>query len=159
MRKPANPHTHHLTSGYVSVGNMYPTPARVPNNMFISPVSPQGSLSIDSSRIPQPLKDRVPIPPAQFSNTDVHTTISVSRPVESKDLPWSVDALQGFLDYPDSTPTVTGQLPSSSGDGNGTFSDWAKQLISADDGLEPNWSEILADVDAADARSKVCSLT
>ena len=45
-------------------------------------------------------------------------------------------------------------------DGHAKGTEWlelAEQLISVDDGLDPNWSELLADANAADARSKVCS--
>ncbi|KAK4852626.1 hypothetical protein QYF36_025597 [Acer negundo] len=156
MTNPVILQTRPSASNGVTVGHMFSSSSRVPNNMFISSVSPHESHSQNSPFISQSTK--------HFSTSEVHSTVLINHHLdENKDLSWCADdPLQEFLDFPGNVPVQTGLLESNAGDtsfdghAKGTeWQEWADQLISVDDGLDPNWSELLADANAADARTKV----
>ncbi|KAK2638019.1 hypothetical protein Ddye_025814 [Dipteronia dyeriana] len=139
----------------VTVGHMFSSSSRVPNNMFISSVSPHERHSQNSPFISHST--------THFSTSEVHSTALINHHLEeNKDLSWCADdPLQEFLDFPGNVPVQTGLLESNAGDtsfdgqAKGTeWQEWADQLISVDDGLDPNWSDLLTDANAADARSK-----
>nr|GMD61069.1 protein PHOSPHATE STARVATION RESPONSE 1-like isoform X1 [Ipomoea batatas]GMD73088.1 protein PHOSPHATE STARVATION RESPONSE 1-like isoform X1 [Ipomoea batatas] len=67
--------------------------------------------------------------------------------------PWSTDSLTDFLDYPINTPAHSGQLQDL-GKRN-DWQEWADQLITDDDALAANWSDIIADTSTADPKPKV----
>ncbi|KAL5768122.1 hypothetical protein ACOSP7_014702 [Xanthoceras sorbifolium] len=161
MTNPIIPQTCPSAPNCVTVGHMFSSSSRVPNNMFISSVSPHERHLRNSPFISQSPRDRAAFSPTHFSTSEVHST-PINYAEENKDIPWCVDPLQGFLDFPENVPVQTGLLESNTGDtafdhhAKGTeWQEWADQLISVDDGLDPNWSEVLADVNAADSRSKV----
>nr|GLL42733.1 protein PHR1-LIKE 1-like isoform X1 [Ipomoea trifida] len=79
--------------------------------------------------------------------------------------PWSTDSLTDFLDYPINTPAHSGQLQCSNnadcaitsedlGKRN-DWQEWADQLITDDDALAANWSDIIADTSTADPKPKL----
>lgn len=82
--------------------------------------------------------------------------------------PWSTDSLTDLLDYPINTPTHSGQLEcSNSADcaitsmdlgKRNDWQEWADQLITDDDALAANWSDIIADTSTANPKPKVDSL-
>ncbi|KAI9184857.1 hypothetical protein LWI28_001828 [Acer negundo] len=149
MTNPVILQTRPSASNGVTVGHMFSSSSRVPNNMFISSVSPHESHSQNSPFISQSTK--------HFSTSEVHSTALINHHLdENKDLSWCADdPLQEFLDFPGNVPVQTGLLESNDGHAKGTeWQEWADQLISVDDGLDPNWSELLADANAADARTK-----
>ncbi|KAK3200765.1 hypothetical protein Dsin_024180 [Dipteronia sinensis] len=155
MTSPVILQTRPSAANGVTVGHMFSSLSTVPNNMFISSVSPHERHSQNSPFISQST--------THFSTSEVHSTALINHHLEeSKDLSWCADdPLQEFLDFPGNAPVQTGRLESNAGDtafdghAKGTeWQEWADQLISVDDGLDPNWSDLLADVNAADARSK-----
>lgn len=136
--------------------------SRFPDNMHFSSVSPHGRYSQNSPFISQSLRDEARLRSTHFSPSEGQPTPLINHPEENKDNSWCIDPLQDFLDFPENDPGQTGLLESNTGD---IASDdrakriewWADQLISVEDGPEPNWSEVLADVNVTDAREKVCS--
>lgn len=71
---------------------------------------------------------------------------------EQKDMSWPEDQLQGFFDFPVPDP----QAESSSSRAKTEWPDWANQMISVDDdGLEPNWSDLLVDPSVLNQDSKI----
>ncbi|XP_024035076.1 protein PHR1-LIKE 1 isoform X1 [Citrus clementina] len=136
--------------------------SRFPDNMHFSSVSPHGRYSQNSPFISQSLRDEARLRSTHFSPSEGQPTPLINHPEENKDNSWCIDPLQDFLDFPENDPGQTGLLESNTGD---IASDdrakriewWADQLISVEDGPEPNWSEVLADVNVTDARQKVCS--
>ncbi|CAA7041134.1 unnamed protein product [Microthlaspi erraticum] len=68
----------------------------------------------------------------------------VNQPQEEhKDMSWSQDQLQGFFDFP--LPDPQAESSRAMVHSKGEWPDWANQLISVGDGVEPNWSELLGD--------------
>lgn len=136
--------------------------SRFPDNIHFSSVSPHERYSQNSPFISQSLRDEARLRSTHFSPSEGQATPLINHPEENKDNSWCIDPLQDFLDFPENDPGQTGLLESNTGD---IASDdrakriewWADQLISVEDGPEPNWSEVLADVNVTDARQKVCS--
>lgn len=136
--------------------------SRLPGNMHFSSVPPHEMYSQNSPFISQSLRDEARLRSTHFSPSEGQPTPLINHPEENKDNSWCIDPLQDFLDFPENDPGQTGLLESNTGD---IASDdrakriewWADQLISVEDGPEPNWSEVLADVNVTDARQKVCS--
>lgn len=99
---------------------------------------------------------RTSTPPVGFPHTEVQPTALTDIPKESKDGPWDANQLQDFLIYSENVPSQNCQVESSGGvmgsEDQSTRSDWqwAEQLISVDEALDPDWSKILADVDTTD---------
>lgn len=136
--------------------------SRFPDNIHFSSVSPHERYSQNSPFISQSLRDEARLRSTHFSPSEGQATPLINHLEENKDNSWCIDPLQDFLDFPENDPGQTGLLESNTGD---IASDdrakriewWADQLISVEDGPEPNWSEVLADVNVTDARQKVCS--
>uniref|UniRef100_A0A1J3H5D7 Protein PHR1-LIKE 1 n=1 Tax=Noccaea caerulescens TaxID=107243 RepID=A0A1J3H5D7_NOCCA len=73
-----------------------------------------------------------------------HSLPLVNQPQEEhKDMSWSQDQLQRFFDFP--VPDPQAESSRAMVHSKGEWPDWANQLISVDDSLEPNWSELLGD--------------
>ncbi|KAH0927897.1 hypothetical protein HID58_020153, partial [Brassica napus] len=70
-----------------------------------------------------------------------------NQPQEQRDMSWPEDQLQGFFDFP--------PQGESSSRAKSEWPDWANQMISVDDGLEPNWSELLGDPNVLNQDSKI----
>ncbi|KAL0744432.1 hypothetical protein Bca4012_085945 [Brassica carinata] len=73
-----------------------------------------------------------------------------NQPQEQRDMSWPEDQLQGFFDFPVPDPQAE-----SSSRAKSEWPDWANQMISVDDGLEPNWSELLGDPNVLNQDSKI----
>ncbi|XP_013587724.1 PREDICTED: protein PHR1-LIKE 1 isoform X2 [Brassica oleracea var. oleracea] len=69
-----------------------------------------------------------------------------NQPQGQRDMSWPEDQLQGFFDFP---PQAESSRAKSE------WPDWANQMISVDDGLEPNWSELLGDPNVLNQDSKI----
>ncbi|CAN6888831.1 unnamed protein product [Brassica oleracea] len=70
-----------------------------------------------------------------------------NQPQEQRDVSWPEDQLQGFFDFP---PQAESSRAKSE------WPDWANQMISVDDdGLGPNWSELLGDPNVLNQDSKI----
>ncbi|KDP23727.1 hypothetical protein JCGZ_23560 [Jatropha curcas] len=100
--------------------------------------------------------------PTGSSHSDVQPTALMTDPEENNNMSWSIDPLHDLLDFPENIPVQNGQVESNIGvissediSKKADWQDWADQLISVDDDLEPNWSEILNDANATDAKQKV----
>ncbi|KAJ4720871.1 Protein PHR1-LIKE 1 [Melia azedarach] len=125
--------------------------SRFPSNMHASSVSTHERYSQNSPFISQSSRDGGRLPSSHFSTSEVHHTPLINHPEENKDISWGIDPLQDFLDFPENDPVQTGLMENT---GDISSHEWADQLISVDDGPDLNWSEVLADVNARDARSK-----
>ncbi|XP_030520647.1 protein PHR1-LIKE 1 [Rhodamnia argentea] len=94
--------------------------------------------------------------PVGLPRTEVQPTALTDIPNKSKDVPWDPNQLQDFLIYSENVPNQNCQVESSGVvmgcEDQSTRSDWkwAEQLISVDEAMDPDWSQILADVDATD---------
>ncbi|XP_065853179.1 myb family transcription factor PHL13 isoform X2 [Euphorbia lathyris] len=124
----------------------------------------QGGGSQNSPFIFQSSRDRgtLPMSPNLSSHSEVQSTTLINSSEENKDMSWSIDPLHDLLGFPENVPVQNGQVESSIGviasedlSKRTDWQEWADQLISVDGDLEPDWSEILNDADAADVKQKV----
>ncbi|VVA96435.1 unnamed protein product [Arabis nemorensis] len=84
----------------------------------------------------------------------------INQPQEQKDMSWSSDQLQGFFDFPVQDPQAESSRAMVSSEevhSKNEWPDWANQLISVDDGLEPNWSELLGDTNVLNQDLKIAT--
>ncbi|KAF8107719.1 hypothetical protein N665_0118s0082 [Sinapis alba] len=81
-------------------------------------------------------------------HVSVETRPMINQTQEQKDMSWPEDQLQGFFDFPVSDPQAESSRAKSE------WPDWANQMISVDDALEPNWSELLGDPNVLNPDSK-----
>lgn len=99
---------------------------------------------------------RTSTPPVGLPRAEVQPTALTDLPNESKDVPWDPNELQDFLIYSENVPSQNCQVESSGVvmgcEDQSTRSDWkwAEQLMSVDEAIDPDWGQILADVDATD---------
>ncbi|KAI5566795.1 hypothetical protein BDE02_13G044300 [Populus trichocarpa] len=161
MRNSASQQASSLSPGNRSVGPLFSSSSRFSNDMHVSSVSPQGRQSHNSPFISQSLRDRGNFTPTHDSHSEVQSTEFIAYSEENKDLSWPVDPLQDLLDFAGNVHVQNGQVESSAGvfasedhAKRTDWQEWADQLISVDDELEPNWSEILNDVNKTDSRQK-----
>lgn len=147
-----------LVSGGTSSGNLFSSSSGFCNGVYVSSSS-QARPSV--SNMP---RDRTTVSHVsgvgQFQECSVQTQSLhlINQPQEQKNMTWSSDQLQGFFDFPvpadpqaESSNTM---VSSEEVHSKSEWSDWANQLIS-DDGLEPNWSELLGDPNVLNLDSKV----
>ncbi|GER28303.1 homeodomain-like superfamily protein [Striga asiatica] len=82
--------------------------------------------------------------------SDEGSLASSQLDVENNDDSWNMDAIEGFLDSSLNLPVDSNQLEN--------HSDWADQLITVDDSLEPNLTDLLEDVNVPDLDAKLLEL-
>ncbi|KAK9067522.1 hypothetical protein SSX86_011633 [Deinandra increscens subsp. villosa] len=71
---------------------------------------------------------------------------------------WCSESLSDYLDFPENIPIQSSNLqvmPSEDVGKANDWQEWADQLITEDDGVTPNWNEILVDTTAADQIPKM----
>ncbi|CAI9301978.1 unnamed protein product [Lactuca saligna] len=72
---------------------------------------------------------------------------------QTDDISWTAESLKDLIDFPENVAgnNIAGSSLIPAGDhggGRGTdWQNWADQLMSVDDTIDPNWSDIMADVD------------
>ncbi|KAJ6296618.1 hypothetical protein OIU78_022354 [Salix suchowensis] len=153
-----------LSSGNGSVGHLVSSSSRFTNDMNVSAVSPQGKQSHNSSFISQSQRGGGNFPPTHYCHSEGHSTAFINHSDNNKDLSWPIDPLQDFHNFVENVPVQNGQVESTVGviasedhAKRTDWQEWADQLISVDDELEPNWSEILNDVNMKDSKLKMLS--
>lgn len=78
--------------------------------------------------------------------------------MESNDVSWDMETVDNFLDIQGTMiPDQDGQLETCT-TGNNDF-EWADQLISVDETLDSNWSDVLIDANVPDPNPKVSPAT
>uniref|UniRef100_A0A5B7BVQ4 HTH myb-type domain-containing protein n=1 Tax=Davidia involucrata TaxID=16924 RepID=A0A5B7BVQ4_DAVIN len=160
-----NPISHRptpLVSNSGTVGHLFSSASGFTMDVHFSSVSPQETHSQNSPRISQLSRDGSSLPPTHSSHSVVQSTPLINYPKENNDISWGTDSLQDFLNFPGSVPLQNGQVESSTGvmasEDNAKRTDWlewADQLITVDDALDANWSELLVDVNVPDPKPKV----
>ncbi|CAK7341175.1 unnamed protein product [Dovyalis caffra] len=156
MRNSASQQTSPLSPGNGSIGHLFSSSSRFTSDTCVSSVSPQGRQSHNSPFISQSLRDRGNFPPTRYSPSEVQSTEFINHYDDNKDMSWPIDPLQDLLDFSENVVVRNAQVESSAGViASEDQLEWADQLISVDDELEPNWSEILNDVNKTDSTLKV----
>ncbi|KVI07339.1 hypothetical protein Ccrd_014258 [Cynara cardunculus var. scolymus] len=109
----------------------------------------------NSPLVSRPSSDIVPIQVNQTSHfVNAQSASLVGYTGQNNAMSWSAESLQDILDFPENVTGGNSQIETHnslmpSGDnGRGTdWQKWADQLMSVEDNMDSNWSEILADVD------------
>ncbi|XP_050221716.1 protein PHR1-LIKE 1 isoform X2 [Mercurialis annua] len=146
-----------------TVGHLFSSSMRPSNEVYASSFSPRAEQSQHSPFISESLRDRgtFPVPPTHSSSSDVPSTTLVNHSEENKDMSWTIIPYNDLLEIPEAVHVQNGQVESSIGVITSEdlikktdWQEWADQLISVDDDLEPDWSEILNDANTAEAKQK-----
>ncbi|KAJ7978162.1 Protein PHR1-LIKE 1 [Quillaja saponaria] len=143
-----------LTSNAITATHIISSSSECPSNIHFSQHRRQYH---NSPFMSQSLHDSLLSPPIHSSLSEEQCIPPNCHP-EGNDSSWCSDSFQEILDFPRSVSIHNGHVE------NGTyviasddharkteFGEWVDQLISDDD---PNWSQILADVDLTDPNSK-----
>ncbi|XP_015576568.1 protein PHR1-LIKE 1 isoform X2 [Ricinus communis] len=164
MRNPILQQTSPLCSNSGTVGHLFSSSMRSSIEAQASSLAPQGGQSQNSPFISQSLRDKgsLPVLTTHSSNSEVQSTALINHSEENKDMSWTIDPLHDLLDFPENVAVQNGQVESTIGvitsedfSKRTDWQEWADQLISVDDDLEPNWSELLNDANNADRKQKV----
>ncbi|CAH8259292.1 unnamed protein product [Arabidopsis lyrata] len=146
-----------LVSGGSSGGNLFSSSSGFCNGVYVSSSS-QARPSV--STVP---RDRMTVAHVsgegrrQGCSVETQSLQLINQPQEQKNMTWSSDQLLGFFDFPVPDPQAESSRTMVSSKEvllKYEWPDWADQLIS-DDGLEPNWSELLGDPNVLNLDSKI----
>ncbi|XP_021889278.1 myb family transcription factor PHL13-like isoform X1 [Carica papaya] len=179
MTNPMSSQAPPLVPDSQTVGHLFSSSRGLPHSMTLASVSSRernygkfpliSQSSSGGDSFPQLLRSGSSLPTNRASRTEMQSRALINRPEEGKDISWSIDSLQDFLDLPENIPVQTVQMESSKGavasedhSKRTDWQEWADQLISADDTLEQNWSELLCEFNAQEPKPKMppsCSLS
>ncbi|OMO96106.1 hypothetical protein COLO4_15502 [Corchorus olitorius] len=145
-----------------TLGNSFSSPSMATNDTHASVLS-HDRPSQHPAFISQSSTNIASLSPIDSSYLDQSTAL-INQPQENKDVSWSIDQLQDFLDLTENVPVPNGLLESSTGvmaseDQNkrAGWQEWADQLVSVGDALDPDWSKFLDNTNASDPKLKVSS--
>ena len=95
-------------------------------------------------------------------SSEIHSTALISHPQDNEDLSWGPDPFQDILGFPENVSVQHDQVQNNGcyiNDDNvkrSDFGEWVDQLMSIDDSLHPNWSQLLGDDNVAEPKPTVC---
>ncbi|KAF8394238.1 hypothetical protein HHK36_020445 [Tetracentron sinense] len=164
MKNPLGPHATSLASNSGVVGHMFSSSSGFSSYLHFSSVSSHERHSGNAPFISHSSSNGASLPVTHSS----HSGLLQSTPLnhyskENCDVFWCPDPLQNFLDFPENAPVQNSHVESSGGavitsedhTKRTDWHEWADQLITDDDALAPNWSELLVDNYDADLEPKV----
>ncbi|KAI3990807.1 hypothetical protein MKX01_011715 [Papaver californicum] len=159
----ATSHASSLPSNSEVVGHIFSSASGFSSDYHFSSPSPHERNSRNAPFIWQSSNNGSSLPSNQpFPSRVLKSTASSQYIKDNSDVSWCADPMEGFLDFPENFPIQNSQMESSSVGGIGTedhnkpseWQDWADQLITGDDTLAPNWSELLVDTGVIDPEQK-----
>ncbi|KAK6911301.1 MYB-CC type transcription factor, LHEQLE-containing domain, partial [Dillenia turbinata] len=148
------------------VGNV-PSPASgFQTDTYYSAISTNERQPRNSTFYPQKMGSETSLPPPSHPlHPEVQPIPLVNYTRDNNDMYWCTDPLPDFLDFPGNISLQCNQLENRAGlmaSGNnykrGDWQQWADDFINNDDALDPNWSDLLVDVNAAHPEPKVNQL-
>ncbi|KAL7228213.1 hypothetical protein ACSBR2_007009 [Camellia fascicularis] len=152
MTHPISPLSSPLASKSGTVGHLFSSGSGFSTDVHFSSVSPQARCPGNSPFISQTSSDGASLPAIRSSRSGVRSTQLINYPKEDNDMSWTPDSFQDFLDFPENVHVRNGQVESSTGVmasedhvKRTDWQEWADQLITVDDTLDSNWSDILVD--------------
>ncbi|KAG4914042.1 hypothetical protein AAZX31_19G233000 [Glycine max] len=122
-----------------SAGKMLSSPSECPDDISFSFVSQTSGDNVSS---------------------EIHSTALISHPQDNEDLSWGPDPFQDILGFPENVSVQHDQVQNNGcyiNDDNvkrSDFGEWVDQLMSIDDSLHPNWSQLLGDDNVAEPKPK-----
>ncbi|XVF06427.1 hypothetical protein REPUB_Repub06bG0047300 [Reevesia pubescens] len=160
MKNSVSPQESSLAPSNGTHGNSFSSPSIATNDMHASALA-DDQHSQSPAFISQSSRDLASLPPIDSSYSE-HCTALINHPQKNKDVSWSLDRLQYFLDLLENVPGPNGLVESSIGvmaseDENKRtdWQEWADQLITVDDALDPDWRGFLDDTNVSDTKLKV----
>lgn len=149
-----------LVSNSGTVGHLYSSDSRFPSDHY-SPVPSHERHPRTSPFISGVSSEAVSFQSTSSSHLGVESTALISYTRDNNDISWNPDSLQDLLDFPENVAVENGQPESSTAvlvaedhAKRTDWQEWADQLITVDENLDSNWSEILADVDVPELEPK-----
>ncbi|XP_047159728.1 protein PHR1-LIKE 1-like [Vigna umbellata] len=139
-----------------SAGKIISSPSEYPDGTPFPYASQHDRQNEDLPFVSQTLGDNV--------SSEIHSTTFISHPHESTDITWGPDPFQDILGFPENISAQHDQVVDNAcyiNDENvkrTDFGEWVDQLMSIDDSLHPNWSQLLGDDNAAEPKPKVPQL-
>ncbi|KAJ9176482.1 hypothetical protein P3X46_011790 [Hevea brasiliensis] len=162
MTKPTV-HASQLPSNSGVVGHLFSSSAGFSSDLQYSSVSPQEKQSRNAPFISQSSNvTAVTLP--QSSHSGLVQSTTSSQYAKENNASWCPESLPGFLDFPVNNPVHNNQIESNSCSGviaseefskRSDWQEWADQLITDDDALASNWSELLIDTSVAEMEPKM----
>ncbi|XP_059665715.1 protein PHR1-LIKE 1-like [Cornus florida] len=162
MTAPASHQPTPLLCNSGRVEHLFSSGSRFPKDIHFSSVSSQETHSPQNSPlISQSSSGGTSLLPTHSSHLGVQSTPLINYPKENSELSWGTDSLPHFLEFPENVPLRNGQMESSTGaltsEENAKtieWQEWADHLITVDDVLDSNWSELFVDA-VPDPKPKV----
>ncbi|OMO84466.1 hypothetical protein CCACVL1_10808 [Corchorus capsularis] len=160
MKNSRLPQESSLAPGNGTLGNSFSSPS-MPTNVMHASVLSHDRPSQHPAFISQSSTNLASLSPIDSSYLDQSTAL-INQPQENKDVSWSIDQLQDFLDLTENAAVPNGLLESSTGvmaseDQNkrAGWQEWADRLVSVGDALDPDWSKFLDNTNASDPKLKL----
>lgn len=155
----ANPASLQATSSYPirSVRPVFSTNAECPGGVPFPPVSQHDRQYQDSPFASQALGDNV--------SSEIHSATFTSHLQENDDISWGPDPLPDILGFPDIFSVQHDQVENSACYMNEDnvkktdFGEWVEQLMTSDDSVNPNWSQLLGDDNVVEPTQKAMQVS
>lgn len=163
MTKPIA-HASQLPSNSGVVGHLFSSSAGFLSDLQYSSVSPQEKQSGNAPFISQSSINVTALTLPQSSHSGLLQSTKSSQYAKETNASWCPESMPGFLDLPVNNPVQNNQVESNSCSGvivseefskRNDWQEWADQLITDDDALTSNWSELLIDTSVVEVEQKV----
>lgn len=157
----------HLLSNSGVVGHIFSSSSGFSSDLHYSSVSPHVKQSSNTPFLPQSANG-TSLPLLRSSHSGMLQSTASSHYAKENSGSWCTDSITDFLDYPVNTPADNSQVESSNCSSilaseeftkRNDWQEWADQLITDDDALDPNWNELLVDTNVPDMEPKVGTLS
>ncbi|KAF3436101.1 hypothetical protein FNV43_RR23193 [Rhamnella rubrinervis] len=152
-----------LSSNSGVVGHIFSSSSGFSSDLHYSSVSPHEKQSRNTPFLPQSA-NRTSLPLPHSSHSGMLQSTASSHYAKENSGSWCADSISGFLDYPVNTPVDNSQVESSNCSSimaseeftkRNDWQEWADQLITDDDALDPNWNDLLVDTNVPDMEPKM----
>ncbi|KAG8641819.1 protein PHOSPHATE STARVATION RESPONSE 1 isoform X1 [Manihot esculenta] len=163
MTKPIA-HASQLPSNSGVVGHLFSSSAGFLSDLQYSSVSPQEKQSGNAPFISQSSTNVTALTLPQSSHSGLLQSTKSSQYAKETNASWCPESMPGFLDLPVNNPVQNNQVESNSCSGvivseefskRNDWQEWADQLITDDDALTSNWSELLIDTSVVEVEQKM----
>ncbi|XP_077250822.1 protein PHOSPHATE STARVATION RESPONSE 1-like [Tasmannia lanceolata] len=141
------------------VGHLFSSASGFSSDLHISSVSPHERHLRSVPFLSQSSNSRTTLPSTISSHSGLFQS-TTSSSFTNEENEWCTNPLPGFLDFPDNIRIQQSGLHNSGGVSSedhtkrNDWQEWADQLITDDDLLASNWSDILVDANVADPEPK-----
>lgn len=156
-----------LPSNSGVVGHIFSSSSGFSSDLHYSSVSPHEKQSRNTPFLPHSANGST-LPVSHSSHPGMLQSTASSHYAKENSASWCTDSITGFLDFPVNTPIENSQVENSNCSSimaseeftkRNDWQEWADQLITDDDVLESNWSELLVDNNVPDVEPKVVILS